>query len=42
MLWDQFSEACPDIAAVAQTRFTRDQLVMVGTLRADGWPRISP
>jgi len=23
-------------------RFARDQLVMVGTLRTDGWPRISP
>lgn len=42
MLWEQFGEACPDIAAIARARFLKDQLVMLGTLRADGWPRISP
>lgn len=42
MLWDQFGEACPDIATIARARFIKDQLVMLGTLRADGWPRISP
>ncbi len=42
MQWVEFSETCPEIAVVARTRFARDQLVMVGTLRADGWPRISP
>jgi hypothetical protein len=26
----------------ARARLVRDQLVMVGTLRKDGWPRISP
>ncbi len=42
MRWDEFSQTCPEIAGVAQARFVRDQLVMVGTLRTDGWPRISP
>jgi hypothetical protein len=40
--WDAFETACPEIAETARTRFARDQLVMVGTLRADGSPRISP
>jgi len=42
MQWESFSKACPEIFQVAQARFTRDQLVMVGTLRRDGWPRVSP
>lgn len=42
MQWASFSTACPQIAELARERFARDQLVIVGTLRADGWPRISP
>ncbi|MBI4259089.1 MAG: pyridoxamine 5'-phosphate oxidase family protein [Actinobacteria bacterium] len=42
MRWDGFAEACPEIAGLAEDRFRRDQLVMVGTLRGDGGPRISP
>jgi hypothetical protein len=42
MRWDAFEEACPEIAALARERFRRDQLVMVGTIRRDGSPRISP
>lgn len=42
MRWDEFNEACPELADVAAKRFVRDQLVLVGTLRGDGWPRISP
>jgi hypothetical protein len=40
--WEAFRAACPDIALMADERFARDQLVMLGTLRADGSPRISP
>jgi len=40
--WDGFERACPEIAGVARERLARDQLVMVGTIRADGSPRISP
>lgn len=42
MRWDEFERACPEIAGVARERLARDQLVMVGTIRADGSPRISP
>ncbi|MGH2397594.1 MAG: pyridoxamine 5'-phosphate oxidase family protein [bacterium] len=42
MTFDEFLAACPVIAQLARDRFTRDQLVMLGTLRKDGWPRISP
>jgi hypothetical protein len=40
--WDAFEDACPEIAAVARERFTADEVVMLGTIRADGTPRLSP
>jgi hypothetical protein len=40
--WDAFEDACPDIATIAQERFRAHELCMIGTLRADGSPRISP
>jgi hypothetical protein len=42
MRWQEFVEACPEIGRVAQERFERDQLVLLGTISRDGWPRISP
>jgi hypothetical protein len=42
MRWDGFAETCPEIASMAEERFRKDELVMLGTLRADGSPRISP
>ena len=42
MRWEEFATACPEIAERAEERFRADQLVMLGTLRADGSPRISP
>ena len=42
MKWDEFGKACPDIAGMTEDRFRRDQLAMLGTLRKDGFPRISP
>lgn len=42
MRWDEFEQACPDLAAEGRRRFVVDQLVLVGTNRRDGWPRISP
>ena len=42
MRWEEFAEACPELAETARERFAQDQLVLVGTLRSDGWPRISP
>jgi hypothetical protein len=40
--WNEFADACPEIAGRAEERFRSDQLVMLGTLRANGSPRISP
>jgi hypothetical protein len=40
--WDAFEVACPELAGLARERFARDELVLVGTIRTDGSPRISP
>jgi len=42
MRWDAFEAACPRIARIAEERLGADQLVLVGTIRPDGSPRISP
>lgn len=42
MRWDAFERACPEIAGLARDRFAKDEVVLVGTLRRDGSPRISP
>ena len=42
MRWDEFTKACPDIGRLAEERFKKDELAMLGTLRKDGFPRISP
>ncbi|MBA3737908.1 MAG: pyridoxamine 5'-phosphate oxidase family protein [Actinobacteria bacterium] len=42
MRWDKFADACPEIAASAAQRFHAQELCMLGTLCADGSPRISP
>jgi len=42
MRWSAFEAACPKIAELARERFTRDELVMLGTIRPDGAPRLSP
>jgi len=40
--WEGFRRGDPGLAATAQARMAEDGLVLVGTLRANGWPRISP
>ena len=40
--WQQFAAQAPELAALGQTQFARTGLALVGTLRRDGWPRISP
>jgi hypothetical protein len=40
--WDAFEEACPEIARLARERFAKDEVVLVGTIRRNGSPRISP
>jgi hypothetical protein len=42
MRWDAFERACPEIADLARERFATDEVVIVGTIRPDGSPRISP
>jgi hypothetical protein len=42
MDWNGFLRACPEIGRPAEERFARDELVLLGTLTRDGWPRISP
>ena len=42
MRWSEFADACPEIAVPARERFVRDELVLLGTVTRDGWPRISP
>jgi len=40
--WQEFSERAPALARAGRERFDRHELVMLGTLRRDGSPRISP
>ena len=40
--WAEFAEAAPDLAAVGLERIKRSEIVLVGSLRRDGSPRISP
>ncbi|HWD51688.1 MAG TPA: pyridoxamine 5'-phosphate oxidase family protein [Acidimicrobiales bacterium] len=40
--WAEFTDGDPELAAVAGRRMDASGLVLVGTLRANGWPRISP
>jgi len=42
MIWQEFEAAAPQLAGLGLKRFQRDHLALIGTLRADGSPRISP
>ena len=42
MTWQEFAGQAPELAAWGAARFERTGLVMVATLRRDGWPRVSP
>ena len=42
MNWSKFKEATPELAALGEERFERTGVVLVGTIRKNGWPRISP
>jgi hypothetical protein len=42
MRWDEFSAAAPELAALGEERLRAKELCLVGTLRKNGWPRISP
>ena len=40
--WQQFATQAPEMASLGEAQFGRTGLALVGTLRRDGWPRISP
>jgi hypothetical protein len=42
MNWASFTERAPELARLGAERFESAQLCLVGTLRRDGSPRISP
>jgi hypothetical protein len=42
MRWEEFARAVPELARLGHERFDRSGLCLVGTLRRDGSPRISP
>ena len=42
MRWEEFEEACPEIARLADERFRADEVAVLGTIRADGSARVSP
>ncbi len=42
MNWNEFAKAAPELAKAGEERFERWRLILLGSLRKDGTPRISP
>src|SRR5690349_25084961 len=42
MQWTEFESAAPELAAFGRQRILATGILLLGTVRADGWPRISP
>ena len=42
MNWHDFTIAAPELAALGRQAFDEQHLAILGTLRANGWPRVSP
>ena len=42
MIWRDLETAAPEIARLGWQRLERARVALLGTLRSDGWPRISP
>jgi hypothetical protein len=42
MRWAAFERAAPELAALGTAGFREQHLCIIGTLAADGWPRLSP
>jgi hypothetical protein len=40
--WDEFTAACPELASLGEARLRARELCLLGTLRKNGYPRISP
>lgn len=41
MRWGDFEAAAPELATLGLPAFRAQNLALIGTLKADGWPRIS-
>ena len=41
MRWGDFANLAPELAELGLTGFREQNLGLIGTIRADGWPRIS-
>jgi hypothetical protein len=42
MRWEEFAGAASELAALGEERLRGRELCLVGTLRRNGWPRITP
>jgi Pyridoxamine 5'-phosphate oxidase len=42
VIWSEFERAAPALARAARARFEATRIALLGTIRADGSPRISP
>lgn len=42
MRWEEFAAAAPELAGLGRKLLEKAGLCFLGTLRANGWPRISP
>ena len=42
MNWTEFSQAAPELARLFRERLEKTGLALIGTIRKDGTPRISP
>jgi len=42
MRWSDFAAACPELAQLGEERFRGREVMLLGTLRKNGWPRITP
>lgn len=40
--WSELEQQCPDLANLAKERFAATEFVFLGTIRKNGFPRISP
>ena len=41
MKWADFEAAAPELSSLGRAGFGEQNMCLIGTLRADGWPRIS-
>ena len=40
--WEGFASEAPELSALGEARFGASGLVILGTLRENGWPRVTP